>query len=47
MDLTLCDIRNECINALQDQFKGIAGVHVKNRDITKTKADAWAMITRQ
>ena len=42
MKLILCDIRNDCVQALQKQFSGLPNVQVQNKDITKTKTDAWA-----
>jgi len=42
MKLLLCDLRKECVDALQQRFAGQAGVRVQQKSITKTRSACWA-----
>jgi O-acetyl-ADP-ribose deacetylase (regulator of RNase III) len=42
MNLTICDLREDCVAALNDAFHGVADVMVLNKDLTRVRADAWA-----
>lgn len=41
MKITICDLRDDCVAALEARFKGVPDVNVKKADLTKVRADAW------
>jgi O-acetyl-ADP-ribose deacetylase (regulator of RNase III) len=41
MKITFCDLRDDCVSALEAQFRGVEDVVVRQCDLTKIKADAW------
>ena len=42
VQLTICDLREDCIAALQKRFAGIRSVVAEKADITKVRTEAWA-----
>src|SRR3954453_12218059 len=42
LQLTVCDLRDDCITALRKRFAGIDSVIADKTDITKLRRDAWA-----
>ena len=42
LQLTICDLREDCIQAARDRFAGVSGVLVEKIDITKVRTEAWA-----
>jgi O-acetyl-ADP-ribose deacetylase (regulator of RNase III) len=42
IQLTVCDLREECINAARQRFAGVDAFTVEKGDITKQRKDAWA-----
>jgi O-acetyl-ADP-ribose deacetylase (regulator of RNase III) len=41
MKITICDLRDDCVTALDARFKGVADVTIRKADLTKLRADAW------
>ena len=41
MKITICDLRHDCVNALETRFKGVSGVTIRNADLTTIPADVW------
>lgn len=41
MKITICDLRDDCVTALDARFKGVSDVTVRKSDLTTIKADAW------
>jgi O-acetyl-ADP-ribose deacetylase (regulator of RNase III) len=42
LQLTLCDLRKDCIAAIDKRFAGVDCVVARMTDITKLRCDAWA-----
>jgi O-acetyl-ADP-ribose deacetylase (regulator of RNase III) len=42
LQLTVCDLREDCIVAVKKRFTGIDSVVAEKADITKLRRDAWA-----
>jgi O-acetyl-ADP-ribose deacetylase (regulator of RNase III) len=42
LQLTVCDLREDCTTAIQKRFAGIDSVVAEQTDITKLRRDAWA-----
>ncbi len=42
LQLTICDLRDDCITAIQKRFDQVGSVVVKKCDITKVRTQAWA-----
>jgi O-acetyl-ADP-ribose deacetylase (regulator of RNase III) len=42
LQLTVCDLREDCITAIKKRFAGIDSVVAEKADITKLRRDAWA-----
>jgi hypothetical protein len=41
MKLTICDLRDDCVSALELCFQRVTNVKVRKCDLTKVRADAW------
>jgi len=42
LQLTICDLRDDCIDAVSKRFAGIASFKAEKGDITKLRSEAWA-----
>jgi O-acetyl-ADP-ribose deacetylase (regulator of RNase III) len=42
LQLTVCDLRDDCVTAVRKRFAGIDSVIAEKTDITKLRSDAWA-----
>jgi O-acetyl-ADP-ribose deacetylase (regulator of RNase III) len=42
LQLTVCDLREDCIVAVKKRFAGIDSVFAERADITKVRKEAWA-----
>jgi O-acetyl-ADP-ribose deacetylase (regulator of RNase III) len=42
LELTICDVREDCTSAIKRRFAGLDGVTAHTIDITKAREDAWA-----
>src|SRR5690242_641121 len=42
LQLTVCDLRDDCLTAVRQRFAGIDSVVSEKADITKLRRDAWA-----
>jgi O-acetyl-ADP-ribose deacetylase (regulator of RNase III) len=42
LQLTVCDLREDCITAIRKRFAGMDSVTAEKADITKLRRDAWA-----
>ena len=42
LQLTICDLREDCITAIKKRFAGVDSVVAEKADITKLRRDAWA-----
>jgi O-acetyl-ADP-ribose deacetylase (regulator of RNase III) len=42
IQLTICDLREECITAVRDRFAGLESFSAEKGDITKQRKEAWA-----
>lgn len=42
LQLTLCDLRDDCVNAVRDRFAAVEAFVAEKGDITRQRKDAWA-----
>lgn len=42
IQLTVCDLRDECVKAVHERFAGVEDFNAHKGDITKQRTDAWA-----